>query len=217
MKRSGRGVTAWLVLCAAAACGGAEAPFPVASRPASEFPAIDKALRGEDVGAYTLQKALIRIEQGASAPELNAGLGVEEGAAAPAAETNVFILGFGDDCGAAEELEVLKLQREALSNQLMLIRSVRELVDRQLSLGARSARIEGAARDVHAGMIASHEEVDALRGESAGNSIRASVLAEGTVRRAETMRKVAKALSETTDTLQDCEMEVHEMRRGMRR
>ncbi len=221
MNRSWCGTAAALLLCTVARGetglppGTAPGRAKTASAPGPA--AIDRALRGEDAGAYTLRDGAILLEEPRPPAGLKPDRGVEGGpGTAPGGEGNVFILGFGGGSAEEADREVLRLQREVLESQLEMVRAARLLADRHVRLGARAARIESGARDVHAGMIASREEIDPLRGESAQMSARMTLVAERTMRNAEAMEEMSEALSECADAAEDWEMECHEMRRGFR-
>jgi len=221
MNRPWCGAAAALLFCAAARGGtglppGA-APGGTETTPPAGAAAIDRSPRGEDEGAYTLRDGAILLEEPHSPTGLKPDRGVEEGpGAAPGGEGDVFIIGFGGGGAAEEDREVLRLHRELLESQLEMIRAARLLADRHLRLGRRAARIEGGARNVHAGMIASRQEIDPLRGEGAQMSVQTTLVAERTMRNAEALEEMSEALSECADAAEDLEMECHETRRGFR-
>ena len=187
-----------------------------AAAPPKELASLDRALRGEDFGAYTLKKAVIRIEGTDPALGLKSGRGIEGGAEdAPAVNRNIYILQFGADGAGAEDLEVLKLQQETLENQLKMMRSVRDLADRHANLGARSARIENGARDMLAGMASSLSEEEVLSGESAETDSRASEIGKRTMDAAEKLGKMSKAVSAAAGAAKDLDMKMGKAARGM--
>jgi|LAHU01.1.fsa_nt_gb methyl-accepting chemotaxis protein len=211
-----------------AACLWAAAAFAVESTPAPAnppahrsgdaqtqraFEAVERLLRGERISELemkNLDNAVIRIEPGAG----GGGIAVprENGGGAP---RNVYILRFDSASSDERQIQLLRLQREILKNQLVLLKSLSAIANYQVNLGTRTARVENIMRDVTLGLKDSGVEIRKIAGDVAGTSAKMTDVANTTADMAEEMRKMARSIDDIEGAIDNVDSMIRRMSSGI--
>lgn len=210
--------TAASLWACAAAMGADAAPRAGAGDDAQTrqaLEAVEKVLRGErvnDLDLKNLDNAVIRLETGGPGSGLGAGKGVE---APPgdgrAPQRNVYILRFDSGTGGERQVQVLRIQREILKNQLVLLKSLSTIANYQVNLGTRTARVENIMRDMTLGMKASGSEIKKVAGDTAGTSAKMTDVASTTTDMAAGMKDMAKNIGEIEGAIGNVDSMIQKM------
>lgn len=221
--RRGLGAAVIAVFLWACAAGtGAGAPQAGAKDDAQTqqaLAAVEKVLRGErvnDLDLKNLDNAVIRLETGGGGNGLDAGAGVEgaagDGRGAP---RNVYILRFDSGAGGERQIQVLRIQREILKNQLVLLKSLSTIANYQVSLGTRTARVENIMRDMTLGMKSSGSEMSKIAGDTAGTSAKMTDVASTTTDMASGMKEMSKNIGEIEGAIDNVDLMIRKMAGGI--
>ncbi len=175
---------------------------------------VQKILKGErvsDLDLKNLDDAVIRLEAASPGVDLKTGKGVEEKAAP---RRNMYMLRFEAGSGN-RQLQMLRIQREILKNQLILLKSLSALAGHQVLLNTRTARVENTLRDMTLGMKASSMEMGKVMGETASTNAKTTDIASTTTDMAKTMEVMAKNIEEIEDTMKDVDLTIGKMSEDM--
>ncbi len=189
-------------LCCAAARGADAAPRSGAGGDEGggrALGAVEKILRGERVDESDLKNlgnTVVRIDAPDNPGGIGAGRGGESGAGPAAGPRNVYILRFDSEAGGERQVQVLRIQREILKNQLVLLKSLSAIAGYQVSLGTRTARVENIMRDMTLGMKSSGGELKKIAGDAAGTSSKMTDVAATTADMAAGMREMSRNIGE---------------------
>ena len=215
-------VAAFLWACAAAmgaeaAPGGAAPQTGVRddAQTRQALEAVEKVLRGErvnDLDLKNLDNAVIRLETGGGGNGLGSGKGVEASAGdGRGAPRNVYILRFDSGAGGERQVQVLRIQREILKNQLVLLKSLSTIANYQVNLGTRTARVENIMRDMTLGMKSSGNEIKKVAGDTAGTSAKMTDVASTTTDMASGMKEMAKNIGEIEGAIGNVDSMIQKM------
>jgi hypothetical protein len=181
--------------------------------------AVQKVLKGErlsDLDLKNLDDAVIQLETGSPDVDLKKGKGVEERPEEkPGMRRNVYILRFDAGGGGDRQLQMLRIQREILKNQLILLKSLGALAGHQVLLNTRTARVENTLRDMTLGMKASGREMAKVMGETASTNAKTTDIASTTTDMAKTMEAMAKNVEEIESAMKDVDLEIGRMSKEM--
>lgn len=177
--------------------------------------AVEKVLRGERVSELDLKgldNAVIRLETASPAGGLGTAEGVEASSeGGRAAPRNVYILRFDSGASGERQLQVLRIQREILKNQLVLLKSLSTIAGYQANLGTRTARVENIMRDVTLGMKDSGTAIQKVAGDTAGTSAKMTDVASTTSDMAEGMKEMAKNIDDIEGAISNVDSMISKM------
>ena len=181
--------------------------------------AVQKILKGgrlSDLDLKNLDDAVIQLETVSPDAGLKTGKGVEGGPEEKAGpRRNVYILRFDAGGGGDRQLQMLRIQREILKNQLILLKSLSALAGHQVLLNTRTARVENTLRDMTLGMKASSREMTRVLGETASTNAKTTDIASTTTDMAKTMEAMAKNVEEIESAMKDVDLEISKMSKDM--
>lgn len=181
--------------------------------------AVQKILKGErvsDLDLKNLDDAVIQLDTVSPDVGLKTGKGVEGGPEEKAGpQRNVYILRFDAGGGGDRQLQLLRIQREILKNQLILLKSLGALAGHQVLMNTRTARVENTLRDMTMGMKASSREMTRVLGETASTNAKTTDIASTTTDMAQTMEAMAKNVEEIESAMKDVDMEIGKMSKDM--
>ncbi|MCX6358005.1 MAG: hypothetical protein NT045_09075 [Candidatus Aureabacteria bacterium] len=173
---------------------------------------MEKILKGgrvSDLDLRNLDDAVIRLESVKPPVGAVPGKGVEGGA--PNMERNIYVLRFDSGGGTERQVQLLKLQREILKNQLILLKTLGTIANYQVLLGTRTARVENTMRDITLGMKASGSEMQKVLGETAGTSAKMTDVASTTSDMAVELKDVSKNIKDVESTIDNVDMMIGKM------
>lgn len=182
---------------------------------AQALEAVEKVLRGErvsDLDLKGLENAVIKLETTDAGGDLKAAKGVE----APAAEKfgvqrNIYILRFDSGAGPERQLQLLRIQREILKNQLALLKALNTIASYQALLGTRTARVESSMRDITLGMKSSRGEMHKVRGETSATGAKMTDVARETANMSETLVDMAKDIDDIEGAIQSVDVQISKL------
>lgn len=215
-------VTAGMVLAFAGSLMGAETAgekgpesVSVTNDSAKVLAAVERILKGErvtDADLKNLDKAVIRLETAAPGAGLDTGKGVEgDRGEAAARQRNLYILRFDSGGSDERQLHLLRIQREILKNQLILLKSLNAIANHQVMLASRSARVENTMRDITLGMKASSREMARVLGETSSANAKMTDVVTTTVDMAKTVEEIAKGIDDIESSMKSMDIEMSKM------
>jgi hypothetical protein len=189
---------------AGAQSGGAET--------AKALAAVERVLKGErvsDLDLKGLENAVIRLESSGPAAGLQTGTGVEGTPGEKMnVQRNIYILRFDSGGGAERQIQLLRIQREILRNQLVLLKALNTVATHQALLGTKTARVENTMKDMVLGMKASRSEMHKVRGETAGTGAKVTDIAGATADMSVSLTDMAKSIDDIEGTIKDVDVEI---------
>lgn len=179
--------------------------------------AVEKVLRGErvdDMDLKNLDNAVIRLESGGGGSGIGAGVEASagDGRGGP---RNVYILRFDSGAGSERQVQVLRIQREILKNQLVLLKSLSTIANYQVSLGTRTARVENIMRDMTLGMKSSESGMRKVAGDTAGTSAKMTDVASTTTDMAAGMKEMSQNINEIEGAIGNVDSMIEKMARSV--
>jgi len=174
---------------------------------------VERILKGDRVNELDLKnldEAVIRLESVGPQGEVKT-----EAPGAPAPQKNIYILRFTTGGSDERQLQILRIQRAILKNQLVLLKSLSTIANHQVLLGTRTARVESAMRDVTLGMMSESSEMKKVRGETASTGAKVTDLAGTTTDMTDELKVMAKDINELEGTLGNVDSMIGKLSEGM--
>lgn len=168
---------------------------------------VEKVLKGgkaSDLDLKNLDGAVIKLEAASPAGGMQSDRGVEAGA--PGLQKNIYILRFDAGGGGEQQLQLLRLQREILKNQLVLMKTMSTIANYQVMLGTRTARVESTMRDMTLGMKSSATEMHKVRGDTAGTNAKVTDIASTTTDMAEEVKEISKNIDDVESSIESVDV-----------
>lgn len=197
--------------------GGANVPYDakVISKDKSVSEAlatVENIIKGGQLNERDLKKldnSVLRLE--AQSPEngFRASKGIE--GVGSSLQKNIYILRFDSGGGGEQQLQVMGFQKEILKNQLVLMKTLNTIVNYQLLLGSRTARVENTMRDMILGMKSSASEMQKVRGETSSTGAKVTDIASTTADMSAELKDMSKNIEEVEGSIQNVDAMMEKM------
>jgi hypothetical protein len=173
---------------------------------------IEELLRGARTGgpgSKNLERAIIQHDTGFTGPGVKTGSADEGGPAeGKSFQKNVYIMNVNTAGGAEQRLQALQMQKQMLQNQLMVLKAMGAAANSGARLGARTGRIESAAKDMAMGMKSSSAETARVMGEAAATNAATSDVARSTAEMSQAVDTMSKTIEEIEGAIKDLESDL---------
>lgn len=176
---------------------------------------VKSILRGGEMSGDEIEKlsgAMVTFDTAGDERGVGLDRGVESGPGeGPEAPRNIYMFRFETGGDEERHLQVLRLQRELLKNQLSLLKSLTPIVRHQAKLGIRLAGVDNRMRDMTMGMKSSQREMVHVRGEVGSTAAKVTDIDRTTMAMAETLEEIEKSIDDLSGTLMDVDMMIGDM------
>jgi len=173
---------------------------------------VEKVLRGGQPNELDLKKldnAVIRLETQSPENGVRTSRGVE--GVGSSLQKNIYVLHFDSGGGGEQQLQVMGFQKEILKNQLVLMKTLNTIVNYQLLLGSRTARVENTMRDMILGMKSSASEMQKVRGETSSTGAKVTDIASTTTDMSVELKDMSKNIEEVEGSIQNVDAMMEKM------